>query len=86
MNKLLLTAVIGAVLGFSAVSLAAADHPNLRAAHELVQKAIVSIGEAQKANHFDMKGHAAKAKELLHQAEGELKIAVGDANANGKKK
>jgi len=86
MKKILVTALIGAVLGFSAVSFAAGDHPNLRAAHDLVVKAMESITAAQKANKYDMKGHAQKAKDLLKEAEGQLKIAVGDANANAKKK
>lgn len=86
MKKIILVAFIGAIIGFSAVTFAAADHPNLRAAHELVLKAMESITAAQKANKFDMKGHASKAKDLLHQAEGELKQAVGDANKNANNK
>jgi hypothetical protein len=36
---------------------------------------------AQTANEFDMAGHAAKAKELLDQANNELKQAAEAANA-----
>lgn len=38
------------------------------------------ISAAQKANEFDIGGHAAKAKELLEQAEKELMEAAGAAN------
>ncbi len=86
MKKIILAALLGAILGSSAVALAAADHPNLRAAHELILQAIQRVTDAQKDNHFDMQGHAENAKKLLHQAEGELKLAVGDANKNEKKK
>ena len=48
--------------------------------HELVVKAIARIDDAQKANDFDMGGHAQKAKDLLTQAEGELKQAAEAAN------
>jgi len=42
---------------------------------------------AQGANEFDMQGHAAKAKDLLNQANTELKAAAQAANAaNAKKK
>jgi hypothetical protein len=36
--------------------------------------------EAQKANEFDMNGHAQKAKDLLDQVNKELKIAAETAN------
>jgi hypothetical protein len=57
-------------------------HPNLIAARNHMKQAIEKITAAQKANEFDMEGHAAKAKDLLVQAEGELKQAAEAANEN----
>lgn len=56
-------------------------HPNLAAAQDFIQKAIGKITEAQKANEYDMKGHAAKAKQLLEQAYHEVWLAAQAANA-----
>ena len=55
-------------------------HPNLAAAQRLVSQAWDKIGAAQQAKEFDMQGHAAKAKELLDQANRELKLAAEAAN------
>jgi hypothetical protein len=38
------------------------------------------IIEAQKANEWDMAGHAQKAKDLLDQVNSELKLAAQAAN------
>lgn len=40
--------------------------------------------DAQKANEWDMQGHAQKAKDLLDQANSELKLAAQAANRNAK--
>lgn len=62
-------------------------HPNLAAAQKLTEEAFKKIEEAQKANEFDMAGHAQKAKELLDQANKELKEAAEAANkGEGKEK
>jgi fructose-1,6-bisphosphatase/inositol monophosphatase family enzyme len=58
-------------------------HPNLYAAQVLIDQAIGKITVAQKANEYDMGGHAAKAKELLAQANREIKLAALAANRNG---
>jgi len=55
-------------------------HPNLAAAQRLSHQAWERITEAQKANEWDMDGHAAKAKELLDQVNNELKMAAEAAN------
>ena len=55
-------------------------HPNLAAAQRLSRDAWVRITAAQKANEWDMEGHAAKAKELLDQVNAELKMAAEAAN------
>jgi hypothetical protein len=39
---------------------------------------------AQQANEYDMNGHAAKAKELLEQANAQLRQAATAANQNKK--
>ena len=55
-------------------------HPNLAAAQRLVTEAYGKIAAAQSANEWDMQGHAAKAQELLAQANVELKAAAVAAN------
>lgn len=59
-------------------------HPNLAAAQRLSQQAYEKITAAQEANEWDMQGHAAKAKDLLDQANRELKLAAEAANKNHK--
>jgi hypothetical protein len=60
-------------------------HPNLAAAAKLVQQAFDRLEAAQKANEFELGGHAAKAKDLLKQANDEIKLAVGAADTRDKK-
>jgi hypothetical protein len=55
-------------------------HPNIAAAQRLVEQAFNRITAAQEANEFDLGGHAARAKELLDQANKELKLAAETAN------
>lgn len=55
-------------------------HPNLAAAQRLVDQAYQRIVDAQRANEWDMGGHAQKAKELLDQVNHELKEAAEEAN------
>lgn len=57
-----------------------ARHPNLAAAQRLSDQAYEKITAAQQANEWDMNGHAAKAEELLDQANRELAQAAGAAN------
>ena len=59
-------------------------HPNIAAAQKLGVEAFEKIEAAQKANEFDMDGHAQKAKDLLKQANDELKLAAEAANKNAK--
>jgi hypothetical protein len=59
-------------------------HPNLAAAQRFCDQAFEKITAAQAANEYDMNGHAAKAKELLEQADKELKLAAEAANKNEK--
>lgn len=50
-------------------------HPRLRAAHNKIKQAIVAMEMAQKANDYDMDGHAAKAEQLMREAEREISLA-----------
>jgi hypothetical protein len=61
-----------------------AKHPNLAAAQNLSRQAWQRVLDAQKANEWDMQGHAQKAKELLDQVNNELKLAAEAANKNTK--
>ncbi len=65
-----------------AENVSAKKHPNIAAAQRLSEQAFEKITAAQKANEFDMEGHAAKAKDLLEQANSELKQAAEAANRN----
>jgi hypothetical protein len=87
MKKMILASMF--MLGASGVAFAkpkvntsAAKHPNINAAQKFAQQAYDKITAAQKANEYDMDGHAAKAKELLEQVNTELKAAAEAANAN----
>lgn len=55
-------------------------HPNLAAAQRLVEQAWQRIVDAQKANEFDLGGHAQKAKEMLDGVNRELKLAAEVSN------
>jgi hypothetical protein len=57
-------------------------HPNLAAAQRLSHQAWQRVVDAQQANEWDMQGHAQKAKDLLDQANNELKLAAQAANRN----
>jgi hypothetical protein len=97
MKKLLSTIVLGTTLlggGFAfakgdkkpVVNTSAKKHANLNAAQKLSLQAFEKITAAQKANEFDMDGHAAKAKDLLDQVNTELKAAAEVANAKNEEK
>ena len=59
-------------------------HPNLAAAQKLSANAYQKVLAAQQANEWDLDGHAQKAKDLLDQANQELKQAAEASNANHK--
>ncbi|HEY6393391.1 MAG TPA: hypothetical protein VIX89_19065 [Bryobacteraceae bacterium] len=61
-----------------------ARHPNLAAAQRLSRQAWQKTLDAQKANEWDMAGHAQKAKNLLDEVNQELKLAAEAANRNPK--
>ena len=55
------------------------DWHDLDAVHHHVIDAIHEMERAQRANHYDMDGHGAKAERALHDAEHELDLAVQSA-------
>jgi len=59
-----------------------ATHPNLEAAQTLVAQAVDKLDNAEKANEYDLDGHAQKAKDFLQQANDEIKLAAEAANKN----
>jgi hypothetical protein len=61
-------------------NVSAGRHPNLAAAQRLSEQAWNKIVAAQEANEWDMQGHAQKAKNLLDEANKELKAAAEAAN------
>lgn len=88
MKRIVLTSIVCAlVLSGSAwadkpaQNISPRKHPNLAAAQRFSEQAFEKITAAQRANEWDMKGHAAKAKELLEQVNSELKLAAEAANA-----
>jgi hypothetical protein len=62
-------------------NVSASRHPNLAAAQRLCVQAFDKIDAAQRANEWDMNGHAKKAKQLLEEVNEELKQAALAANA-----
>src|SRR5262249_19517894 len=91
MKKLLFTTLLasslvaGAAFAKPVRNVSPIRHPNIAAAQRLTQQAYEKITAAQKANEYDMEGHAAKAKDLLEQVNNELKLAAEAANANAPK-
>ena len=88
MKKRTSAIVLGSALAIGGIAWAqrpkeninAGRHPNLAAAQRLSQQAWQRIIDAQKANEWDMSGHAQKAKELLDQVNSELRQAATAAN------
>ena len=92
MIKNLLKLLLGAALFYGGMAIAQKPvqnvnpnrHPNLAAAQRFSEQAYQKIIAAQEANEWDMNGHAQKAKELLEQANQQLKLAAEAANKNHK--
>jgi hypothetical protein len=77
-----LAVLAGLLLAQPKQNVSGGRHPNLAAAQRLSAQAYQRIIDAQKANEWDMQGHAQKAKDLLEQANNELKAAAQAANKN----
>jgi hypothetical protein len=77
--------LIGAILVAQPVqNINPKHHPNLAEAQKLSERAYEKIVDAQRANEYDMDGHAQKAKDLLDQANHQLRLAANWANKNAK--
>jgi len=59
-------------------------HGNLRNAQERIVQAYQLIGVAQQDNNARLGGHAERARQLLVQADQELRQAANAANNNGR--
>ena len=70
----------GASLGSAPVGRTPRPHPNLAAAQKLTTEAWQKVCAAQRANEFDLAGHAQQTRELLEQANAELKLAAEAAD------
>ncbi len=55
-------------------------HGNLAAAQRLVVQAFERLSDAQVANNYQLGGHVERAKDLLRQANEEIKLAAETAN------
>jgi hypothetical protein len=55
-------------------------HGNIAAAQQMSRQAYDSVTLAQQANDYNLGGHAARAKDLLRQANEEMKLAALSAN------
>jgi len=75
-----LAAVAAAVVATVACAGQLKGHPNLQKARTSLNSAYDWINEAQKENEFDLGGHAAKAENLISQAQRELVLAAETAN------
>ncbi len=92
MKKMILASILGAALISGGVVMAKAPpvntsakkHPHLNAAQQALGNASNQITQAQQANEWDLGGHAKKAKELIDQADGEIKLAAEVSNENHK--
>lgn len=93
MKKLLFIGIlIGATMTVGCATVAAQPSPfvnigprhgNLRGAQENIVEAYQLVDQAQYANNYRLGGHAARAKELLFEANEELRLAADSANAHG---
>jgi hypothetical protein len=88
-KDMLIGTALGLILGCSGAVFAQAPvvnigdrHGNLRAAQQSIVSAWQKIDEAQQDNHYQLGGHAGRAKELLVQANEELRLAANTANSH----
>ena len=91
MKKVILAAVMSMTVTGSLALFAQAPvvnignrHGNLRAAQQSLVQAYQSIENAQAANDDQLGGHAQRAKELLVQADAELRLAANASNQHGR--
>ncbi len=92
-SRLILIAALGAAFAVGAIlngapvrNVSARPHPNIAAAQKLCAQAFEKIIAAQKANEYDLAGHAARAKDFIEQANAELKLAAESLDNNNSAK
>lgn len=89
-NVIVLSTIVGTAIAGCALLLAQGPvvnidshrHPNLAAAQGSIVQAYQAIDRAQADNNEHLGGHAAKAKQLLMEADGELRAAATTANGH----
>jgi hypothetical protein len=59
-------------------------HGNLAAAQKFIVQAYQKLNEAQRDNQGQLGGHAQRAKDLLTQADEEIRLAANVSNAEGR--
>ena len=82
----LLTSLIVLPIGAAIAKNEMKGHPNLIAAQSFVHQAYEKLVAAQKANEYDLQGHAKKAEDNLKLAVDEINMAAAAANENKDKK
>ena len=87
MRNIIRNSVVGLALASGAILFAqgpvvdiGSRHGNLQAAQQYIVAAYQRIDDAQRANHGQLGGHAQRAKDLLTQADEELRQAADVAN------
>lgn len=84
MKRMIAVCILSASLAFvggMAVAEKVRDWHDLEQVHDHVKEAIHEMEVARAANHYDMKGHGAKAEEHLRMAEHELGEAIEAAKS-----
>jgi hypothetical protein len=89
-KHLAITTTLLLTLSFAGVTFAQAPvvnidphrHGNLAAAQRYIVQAYEKLDQAQRANEDQLGGHAARAKQLLTQADEEIRLAADVANEN----
>jgi gas vesicle protein len=86
-KDMLIGTALGLIVGCSGALMAQAPvvnigdrHGNLRAAQQYIVNAWQRIDNAQVDNNYNLGGHAGRAKDLLVQADEELRLAANTAN------
>jgi hypothetical protein len=75
--------VLGALAFAQAPNVTVGDrHGNMRDAQELIRQAWMKVDVAQQDNHYNLGGHAGRAKELLAQASEQIKQSAEAANSH----
>jgi hypothetical protein len=75
------SALVGAMFAQApVVNIDRRRHGNLAAAQSYIVQAYQRLDQAQQANEDQLGGHAQRAKDLLSQADGEIRLAANVAN------